>query len=176
MILHPGHYNGVLHPWEHYLELAEDFSNVADVLEALNDIKSMQRMVDVTYKHINSQANLRFYKYVQQVDRIISYAFRSYTNKSAEHRKSPENSVVLSLNSSRNTLARIKTEKNSSDIIDLKEEINSQINESAKHLEEFAKFQSETKRDLNQLSLETVKAQAEIKETITVFQTKQARI
>ncbi|MGC6511936.1 MAG: hypothetical protein ACON4J_04140 [Parvibaculales bacterium] len=76
MILHPGEYCGYIHPNEHYLSLAEDFSNIDDVLAKLANLDEMQEMVDRTYEHIKHNDQLRFKFYVQQLDKIIGQGCR----------------------------------------------------------------------------------------------------
>lgn len=53
-ILTPGRYNDVLRAGEHYLELAEDFSNIEEVLDALADLKRRERITDAAYEHVRA--------------------------------------------------------------------------------------------------------------------------
>lgn len=53
-IMFPGDYNGILKADVHYLALARDFSNIADVLGRFRDDSFRARMADETYDYILS--------------------------------------------------------------------------------------------------------------------------
>lgn len=44
-ILVRGDYNGVLNPWEHYLPLARDASNISEIVESMRDTGRIQQMI-----------------------------------------------------------------------------------------------------------------------------------
>ena len=52
MILFPGNYSGILSPFEHYLPLEKDFSNLSEVLLKMKDHEFMQEMIDRTYEDL----------------------------------------------------------------------------------------------------------------------------
>lgn len=54
-IMFPGEYNGILKADVHYLSLAKDFSNIADVLTRFRDKSYCARMVDETYDYVLSE-------------------------------------------------------------------------------------------------------------------------
>ena len=49
MVMFPGYYNGICEPNVHYIVLEKDFSNLADVLNKINDDDYLQAMADRTY-------------------------------------------------------------------------------------------------------------------------------
>jgi hypothetical protein len=46
MVLYPGTYSGVLQPWRHYVPLEKDHSNMDEVVEAIRDPVTWQRVTD----------------------------------------------------------------------------------------------------------------------------------
>lgn len=51
-IMFPGRFNDILRAGEHYVALAQDFSNVAEVLDQLRSLSARQRIVDRAYEHV----------------------------------------------------------------------------------------------------------------------------
>jgi spore maturation protein CgeB len=51
-IMFPGRYNDILVAGEHYVALAPDFSNIAEVLELLRDVRARERIVERAYDHV----------------------------------------------------------------------------------------------------------------------------
>ena len=51
-IMFPGRYGDILQAGEHYAELAEDFSNIDEVLDVLRSATARQRIVDRAYEHV----------------------------------------------------------------------------------------------------------------------------
>ncbi len=51
-ILVEGEYGGALKPWEHYIPLKQDFSNIGEVLEILKDTDRCQDIVDRAYQDV----------------------------------------------------------------------------------------------------------------------------
>ena len=45
-VLVPGHYLGILHANEHYIPLAGDFSNIAQVLDELHDWERAKQRIE----------------------------------------------------------------------------------------------------------------------------------
>jgi spore maturation protein CgeB len=58
-ILFPGRYNDILQPDEHYLPLARDFSNIADVLARFRDDDERRRLVQRTREYVLAAHTLR---------------------------------------------------------------------------------------------------------------------
>jgi hypothetical protein len=70
-ILLEGTYNSVLRPWEHYVPLKSDYSNVDEVLDVISDVGLMQAMVDRAYKDIVASQKWSYRKFVRDVERDI---------------------------------------------------------------------------------------------------------
>ena len=52
MVLFPGEYAGILEPWKHYIPLAKDFSNFAEVAAKIKDDDYLQAVVDRNYNDL----------------------------------------------------------------------------------------------------------------------------
>lgn len=51
-IMFPGRFNDILRAGEHYVALAPDFSNIAEVLDQLRSAAARRRIVDRAYEHV----------------------------------------------------------------------------------------------------------------------------
>jgi hypothetical protein len=49
LILFPGEYSGAIRPWEHYIPLAKDFSNMDEVVNKLRDVRFLEALTDRAY-------------------------------------------------------------------------------------------------------------------------------
>lgn len=72
MILYEGHYSGLLEPWRHYVPLAKDHSNMADVVAVLRDPVRAQAIVDAAYREVALNPDNQFQAHVNLVDRVLS--------------------------------------------------------------------------------------------------------
>jgi glycosyltransferase involved in cell wall biosynthesis len=71
LILFPGRYSGLIEPDEHYVELAEDFSNVDAVLARLDDPDGLQAMADRAYQRIVASGEYSYRHFVQLVEQAM---------------------------------------------------------------------------------------------------------
>ena len=71
LVLYPGHFRGLLHPWEHYIPLQRDGSNEAEVARCLRDDLYLQDLADRTYAHIINNPRLHFSTYVAAIDSVF---------------------------------------------------------------------------------------------------------
>jgi glycosyltransferase involved in cell wall biosynthesis len=77
LVLFEGEYSGVLQPREHYIPLKKDFSNVDWVLEQLEDVRELERMVDRTYRDIVRSGKYTYRAFVSTVDDFLEARIRS---------------------------------------------------------------------------------------------------
>jgi hypothetical protein len=66
-ILVEGHYNGVLTPGIHYVELKKDFSNLATVIEFVKEDHGRQEIVDRAYRDIVESGRYHYRSFVRSV-------------------------------------------------------------------------------------------------------------
>ncbi len=66
-IMFPGRFNDILEADRHYLALAPDFSNAAEVVEKLCDLAFRRRMVDEAYDHVHAH-----HTYARRLDALVA--------------------------------------------------------------------------------------------------------
>jgi len=72
MILYEGGYSGVLMPWRHYVPLARDHANMAEVVAVLHDPERAQAIVDAAYREIACNEAYSFAAHVRRVDAVLA--------------------------------------------------------------------------------------------------------
>lgn len=68
LILFEGEYSGILKPFKHYIPLKKDFSNINTVLELLNDINFLEKIVNKAYEDIVESNDYSYSKFIQTID------------------------------------------------------------------------------------------------------------
>jgi SAM-dependent methyltransferase len=68
LILFEGAYSGLVTPWEHYLPLRKDFSNVDDVLARLDELPALEAMTARAYAHLIASGNFGYPAFVRGLD------------------------------------------------------------------------------------------------------------
>jgi hypothetical protein len=72
LILYEGEYSGILIPGRHYISLKKDFSNINEVVEAINDNNRLQEIADKAYSEIVQNPKYSYEYFIQNVfDREI---------------------------------------------------------------------------------------------------------
>lgn len=72
LILFEGEYSGVVRPWEHFIPLKKDFSNVDEVLAAVSDVPSLEAMTQRAYEEVIASGKYHFRTFIQSIDAHIS--------------------------------------------------------------------------------------------------------
>ena len=72
LVLFEGAYSGVVRPWEHFIPLRKDFSNVDEVLAAVSDIGGVEAMVRRAYAEVIASGKYSFRTFVQGIDAHIA--------------------------------------------------------------------------------------------------------
>jgi hypothetical protein len=75
MVLYEGPYSGRLVPWRHYVPLAKDHSNIAQVVAFLRDADRAQAMVDRTFHEVALDPANSFAALARQFDAVIDDVF-----------------------------------------------------------------------------------------------------
>lgn len=68
MVLYPGHYSGVLEPWRHYVPLEKDHSNMDEVVTAIRDAATWERITRAAREEVALNPGYSFRAMVEQVD------------------------------------------------------------------------------------------------------------
>jgi hypothetical protein len=70
-ILLSGDYLGIVKPWEHYIPVAQDYSNLEEVLEATADLPAAQRRAEACFETLVHNPALHYPSFVRDT---IAYA------------------------------------------------------------------------------------------------------
>lgn len=71
LVLFEGTYSGILRPWEHYIPLRKDFSNLDAVFNALADDDALDRMVARAHQDVIGSGKYTYQKFVEQYDAVL---------------------------------------------------------------------------------------------------------
>lgn len=83
-LLVEGNYNGVLKPWEHYIPLKADGSNMAEALTAVMDDAGVDAMVERAYRDIVADGRWSYPTFVRQIETEIINTWHSGDNGSGK--------------------------------------------------------------------------------------------
>ncbi len=72
LILFPGEYSGVVHPWLHYIPLAKDFSNMDEVVDKLRNTEFVRAMVETVYQDLVASERYSLRSFVREFDKVVS--------------------------------------------------------------------------------------------------------
>jgi hypothetical protein len=72
LVLFPGDYSGLLEPDVHYIPLARDFSNVAEVVDRIRDIPFLEAMTARAYDEVIASGRYSYDAFVRRFDDIAS--------------------------------------------------------------------------------------------------------
>jgi hypothetical protein len=82
MVLYPGRYAGALEPWRHYVPLEKDHSNMAQVVEAIRDRETWERMTARARVEVAENPRYSYQAMVEAMDEgleLTTTASRSLT-------------------------------------------------------------------------------------------------
>lgn len=68
LVLFEGEYSSVVQPWEHYIPLRRDFSNVDEVLAAIADDTRLQAMADRAYRDVIEPGTFGYRAFVRRFE------------------------------------------------------------------------------------------------------------
>jgi hypothetical protein len=71
MIMFPGEYSGVVRPWEHYIPLQKDFSNMDEVVEHVRDASFLGNLTARTYDDLIASGRYSYRRFVEDFDDAI---------------------------------------------------------------------------------------------------------
>lgn len=75
MVLYEGSYSGILKPWQHYVPLNKDFSNISDVVNFIKDNGNLEAMAQRTYDEIALNPAYSYEGFVGEFDGVINSYF-----------------------------------------------------------------------------------------------------
>lgn len=90
LILFPGAYSGALKPWDHYIPLEKDFSNIEEVCSIIRDEKYLQDMADRTYSDIVETGVFSYRKFIAETDEILFRENQFQSNETPSENRAKE--------------------------------------------------------------------------------------
>jgi hypothetical protein len=69
-VLIEGSYNGILRPWEHYIELRRDFSNLPEVLDLIERDSERARITDAAYRDVVASGAYTYERFVREIEEV----------------------------------------------------------------------------------------------------------
>jgi hypothetical protein len=85
LVLYEGTYSGIMVAGRHYVALAKDHSNMADVAAVIRDLARAQTIVDTAYREVACNPDYQFAMHVATVDAVLETAC---ADRSAERSRS----------------------------------------------------------------------------------------
>lgn len=70
-ILFEGHYSGILKPWEHYIPLKKDFSNLNEVISAIHNEELRNEICKRAYADVIASGKYSYKKFISEFDELI---------------------------------------------------------------------------------------------------------
>ncbi len=71
MIMYEGEYSGILTPWEHYVPLKKDHSNMEEVVAVLRDPPRAARIIETAYQEVIASGNYSYRAMMAQIDGVM---------------------------------------------------------------------------------------------------------
>jgi hypothetical protein len=71
LVQFPGDYSGVIRPWDHYIPLERDFSNLDEVIERVRDTKFLESLTARAYEDVIASGRYSMQTFVRQFDDIV---------------------------------------------------------------------------------------------------------
>jgi len=75
MVMHEGHYGGILEPNVHYLCVKKDYSNIVDVIIQMRDKEYCQHLAHNAYQDLVASGEYSYRAFVKQFDQILENEF-----------------------------------------------------------------------------------------------------
>lgn len=86
LVLYPGEYSGVLHPWRHYVPLSEDHSNIDQVVDIIKCADRAQPIIKRAYDEIALNPRWQLKSFVAEFDTILGEEFAKRSARAPYHR------------------------------------------------------------------------------------------
>jgi hypothetical protein len=76
LILFEGGYSGIIQPWEHFIPLKKDGSNLMEVISRLSDNDFVDNMADRAWHDVIASGNYSYKSFVSMVDKEIEHSYK----------------------------------------------------------------------------------------------------
>jgi len=68
LVLFEGHYSGVVQPWEHFIPLRKDFSNIDEVLATVQDDARLEAMTQRAFDAVIASGRYHYRSFIARID------------------------------------------------------------------------------------------------------------
>lgn len=72
LVMYEGQYSGAFKPWQHYVPLRKDHSNMNEVVEFLNNPIECAKMIARTYAEVCENEDYSYRKFISRFDQIVA--------------------------------------------------------------------------------------------------------
>jgi hypothetical protein len=72
MVMFPGTYSGVVKPWEHYIPLEKDFSNLEEVADRIRDDQFLEELATRAYGDLIDSGRYSYSNFVAEFDEVAA--------------------------------------------------------------------------------------------------------
>jgi hypothetical protein len=72
LVMFPGEYSNLVEPGTHYLPLAKDFSNFAEVAAQLGDLPLLEKMIERTYLDVVASGRNTYRAFIEEFDQVVA--------------------------------------------------------------------------------------------------------
>jgi len=79
LVLFEGSYSDIIQPWQHYIPLKKDGSNLPEVMSRLADGNFVDEMADCAWRDVIASGNYSYKTFVSMVDNEIEYSYNVLT-------------------------------------------------------------------------------------------------
>jgi hypothetical protein len=81
MILFEGKYSNIIKPFDHYLPLKKDYSNLKDILKILDDDTKVKKIIDRAYSHLIKSGKYSYKEFIKKFDLELGNFKKTYSKK-----------------------------------------------------------------------------------------------
>ena len=85
LILYEGNYSGILKPWQHYIPLKKDFSNIKTVVEFVRSNSQLQVMAETAYQEIALNPLYSYKNFINRFDEVVESEFILQKKMKVQH-------------------------------------------------------------------------------------------
>jgi hypothetical protein len=72
LVMFPGEYSGVVQPWNHYVPLEKDFSNIDEVVAKIRDVSFLEELAERTHTDLIASGRYSLRAFVREFDDVIA--------------------------------------------------------------------------------------------------------
>ena len=86
LIMFPGTYSGVVEPWQHYIPLAKDFSNIDDVIDHVRDTAYLEKLTARAHDDLIASGQYSYARFIESFDELVAERVRGAPGRGSPRR------------------------------------------------------------------------------------------